>query len=140
MKYIAFIVFGLVLLSTIGYVVFGINMPMARLTIHAVRPTGTNYTCTNYLGNQQNWPFWEVAVTNNGHAPAAWFATLVLENYGRVTLGDQPTGYDSLQFSLQPGKGDSIYMLMPADSTAMWTVEVRYQSQMNASNRNSHRG
>src|SRR5437764_549065 len=70
MKYIAWTVLGLVLLTTIGYVVLRISMPTAKLTVHAVRPMGTNFTWDDSPGKEQSWPVWEVAITNKGRARA----------------------------------------------------------------------
>jgi hypothetical protein len=80
MKYIAFILLGLVLLAAIGGIVLWANMPTAKLTVHAVKPMATNVAWTNSLGNQLSSRTCEVAVTNSGSGNADWSATVVLKN------------------------------------------------------------
>src|SRR5436305_2967713 len=72
MKYIAFIVLGLVLLAAIGGVVLWDNMPTAKLTVHAVRPKGLSVSGLPAPGREQFWPIWEVAITNTGRARVHW--------------------------------------------------------------------
>jgi hypothetical protein len=138
MKYIAFIVLGLVLLAAIGGIVLWANMPTAKLTVHAVRPMGTNVLWTNSLGNQERSRVWDVTVANSAHAPARWSATVLITENGGTTHSYEPWRQnergkqDEYYYDrISPGEEKSIYMLMPSDPKAMWTVEVRYKTQMN---------
>jgi hypothetical protein len=131
MKYIAIIGAGLVLLAAICVVVIWSTIPKAKLTVHAVSPTGTNFTWSDARGTQRSWPVWEVCVTNRGHAPAVWYMTSVLKDAGPLTNDWRPMQYAQMHFVFQPGHVESIYTPMPSDSTNSWMVELHFKTQLN---------
>ena len=129
MKYIAFTVLALVLLAAIGGIVLRANMPSARLTVHAVRPMGTNaYLSQDF--ETHPWPVWEVAITNSGRARATWRMSIMAKDTesgpaGSVNLGSmRPYG------TLPSGQWTNVYAPMPSDSVTAWQPGVEYKTPM----------
>ena len=119
------------LLLTICYVVLWANMPTARLTIYAVRPTGTNVTSNGAPGEKVTWQVWEVAITNAGRAPADWYMGMMVKDSNGVEhstgLGDwRPRGV------LSPGQKTNVYAPVPSDSAALWSAGVAYRTASGA--------
>ncbi len=123
MKYIAFIVLGLVLLATIGGIVLRANMPTARLTIHAVPTTETNF-------NKQLGPIWDVAVTNTGSAAANWYTILAFKDAKGVISHGSRLVMDLQKCFLLPKQGVVTHREAPSDSNVVWAIEAQYTGQM----------
>src|SRR6516165_8954963 len=113
MKKIPFIVLGLVLLAAIVGVVLWANMPTTKLVVHVVGPMGPKIISTNSLGKRVTSQIWEVAITNRGRAPAAYFTTLLLKDGGRVTDPNASAKGKTYPFNVQPGKENRMYELTP---------------------------
>src|SRR4051794_37198995 len=132
MKYIAFIVLGLVLLTAIAGIVLRANMPTARLTVHAVRPMGTNVTSQGGA-NEQSYPsYWEFAITNTGRVPAYWSPRFRYEVIGGNIRRDVPWPCDPSNGILPAGQHTLIYMSLPPDGPSLWRAEVEYRTPMNS--------
>jgi hypothetical protein len=120
MKYIAFIVLGLVLLAAIAGVVLWANVPTPKVTIQAIRPTGQLATRTNLLGETFRGSVWVFAITNVGQANAYWRAgvpgrTLDCHvDFFSITVGDMKVGV------LAPGQGIITNMIVPIDGYTAW--------------------
>ena len=84
------VVLGLVLLAMICYVVLWANMPTAKLTVHAVRPMGTNVSWAPSRGKELSWPVWEFAITNSGRGPADWSRMVLTKDAEGVTFYTPP--------------------------------------------------
>jgi hypothetical protein len=132
MKYIAFTVLGLVLVAAIGLIVLRANMPTAKLTIHAVRPMGTNYIWETSLTGRKSWPVWEFVITNIGPAPAYWHPRLRYENAQGATFEESPWPSDPTWGDLGAGYGTPVYMPVPADPTTVWRAGVEYSTPINS--------
>jgi len=131
MRYFAFTVLGLVLLATIGYVVLRINMPTAKLSIHAVRPVGTNVALELSHGETVSWPVWEFAITNSGRAPAAMYTMLLVSKDGKsIDIYRPPPAQLRVNSSLAPGQGTNACIPVPPDP-AVWSAEVIYETSAN---------
>src|SRR5436305_1395130 len=113
MKYIAFIVLGLVLLAAIAGIVLRANMPTAKLTVHAVRPMGTNVILFPSPDELLSWPVWEVAITNSGRAPADWYVSLVVWKGESGQCTPVGTGRVRPHGVLSPGQWTNVYMPQP---------------------------
>jgi hypothetical protein len=129
MKYIAFIVLGLVLVAAIAGVVLWANMPTAKLTVHAVRPMGTNFTATNSVFNQLGWPVWEVEITNSGRATAIWHAMVPLKAGDGVVYREPPGASQAPMGTLNPGDHTNFFTQVPPDGYVVWAAGVTYDTQ-----------
>src|SRR5215469_5398624 len=126
MKYVAFIGLGLVLLLTICGVVLWANMPTARLTIHAVRPMGTNWTWAPGLSEKGSWPVWEVAITNSGRAVGRFGEAVLTKDREIAESMGSPLGFFEPNARLGPGQHTNVFIPLPSQSPAPWTVEADY--------------
>jgi hypothetical protein len=133
MKYIAFIVLGLVLVVAIGGIVLWANMPTTKLSVKAVRPTGTNFIYCARPGGKERWPLWEFAITNAGGAPASWKAFIQFkdEDHERAEFTAESLGpVTSLIFVtngvLSAGQSATFNVGVPPDSNTNWAVAVEY--------------
>jgi len=126
MKYVAFIGLGLVLLLTICGVVLWANMPTARLTVHLVRPTGTNFAFATSIDGAM--PVWECAITNCGRAPALWSTELVITNGFQVTHQRWHRGDFPMMGTLVPGAWTNIGLPLPLGSNSGWNAVVTCSS------------
>src|SRR6516162_8841331 len=130
MKYIAFIVLGLVLLLTIGGIVLWANMPTAKLTVHVVGPAGPN---AFPLTPAPDWTVWEFAITNGGTVPAIWTTELLLKDGSHVHIAESIAPFLPATGNLPPCQWTNALMpIQVEDSTNMRAALVRYVSPMNA--------
>jgi hypothetical protein len=125
MKYIAFIVLGLVLLAAIGGIVLWANMPTAKLTVHAVRPTGTNVSWLSPEGQEQSSPIWQFAITNTGRTPVAWQAYIRFKGARREWTNSSPWYFRPLSGVLSNDTWAAIQVRVPPDPLANWAVAVK---------------
>src|SRR3954462_15824739 len=125
MKYVAFIA-GPVLLAAVCAVVLWANMPAAKLTVRAVKPTGAMVTRYLWQERQQIWPVMECAITNTGRASARWDAYLHLKDGQREYADDWTFNIDRRFGSLSPGGAAVFEIGVPPDSRTNWAVTVKY--------------
>ena len=125
MKYIAFIVLGLVLLAAIGGVVLWANMPTAKLTAKAVGPMGTTVTRYGWQEREQIWPVMQSAITNIGRTSVRWDAYLHLKDSEREYADDWTRNIARQFGSLSPGESAVFEIGVPPDSTN-WAVTIKY--------------
>jgi hypothetical protein len=128
MKYVGITALGLVLLAAIGGVALWANMPTAKLSVHAVRPMGTNFTWLDRSGNEQRWPVWVVTITNSGTATAAWATQLVLDDGHSMWVHEWREGGLPTTGHLLPGGWTTSELPMPSGSTSVCAAVVRYAS------------
>ena len=140
MKYIAFIVLGLVLLAAIAAIVLRANMPTAKLTVHAVRPMGTNASLQVGLSQEANCPIWEFAVTNQGGVSAICACSIRTKDtrsgvisfpyFYTTDSGSDTTPAESVDYhpflKLPPGAGVTVYMPVSPDSNSLWAAGVNW--------------
>jgi hypothetical protein len=108
-------------------------MPTAKLTVHAVRPVGTNFIWTNSLGTPAELPIWECAITNTGRASAHWLAYLHFKDseHEWANLPGWRSNPETARFSaaegLIPAGQSAIFEVpVPPDPSTNWAVTVRY--------------
>jgi hypothetical protein len=147
MKYIAFIVLGLVLVAAIGGIVLWAIMPTTRLSVHAVRPMGTNFIYCTRLGGKERWPLWEFAITNAGRAPASWKAFIRFkdeDHEGAEFTAGNLGPVTSLLFVtnglLSAGQSETINVGVPPDSNTNWVIAVEYWAVKTAVEKTLDRG
>ena len=128
MKWVAFILLGFVLLAAICGVVLWANMPTAKLTVQAVRPMGTNAFWVPLPAEASQWPVWEVAITNNGRAPANWHISLLAKDSRSTTDVLVGPGRVRPRGTLSPGQWTNVYMPLPSDSAYAWHAGIRYET------------
>jgi hypothetical protein len=127
MKYIAFIVLGLVLLAAIGGVVLWANMPAAKFSVHAVRPTGTNFVGDEWEQHEiWPWPVWEVAITNRGRGVGRCCLVVPIKRDKIVDYEGTPLGNFPSYAFIYPGQYTNVFIPLPSDSPAPWTIKLRY--------------
>jgi hypothetical protein len=105
MKYIAFIVLGLVLLAAIGFVVFIVPAPRATMTVQAIGPVGAT--------SNQPALVWSFAITNLGPSSVQF----------RVHAG---VAFQTPEGTLAPGQGIVTNMFVPPTPRTMWAADLLY--------------
>jgi len=128
MKYVAFIIVGLLLLATICYAVFWANTPRARLNVHVVRLTGTDLAWEPWGKQRVESPVWQVGITNTGPAPADWEPRVRYRNAHGEMLITKPWPFGRASGMLAPGDHTISYMTVPTNSVATWTVGIQYKT------------
>ena len=123
MNYLVFAGFGLVLLAAIGLVVGWASTPKASLTVHAIRPMGTNCHWET-PGGQSSWPVWQVEITNSGREPVEWYTSIRVKD--KDDIGRALSRYPHPRGSLSPGQHVTICMPAPSDSGAIWRARLSY--------------
>src|SRR5262245_5157352 len=105
MKRIGLIVFAVVVVAIAAPVVLIATLPTAKVTIHAIRPTGEFVTGTNKHGQVVSGPVWLFGITNLGRVNASWYAGVycspLYDRYQALSaaVGHEPSGM------LRPGEG-----------------------------------
>jgi hypothetical protein len=105
MKYIAFIVLGLVLLAAIGFAVFIVPAPRAKMTVQAIGPVGAT--------SNQPALVWSFAITNLGPCAVRY----------RAHAG---VAFQTPEGTLAPGQGVVTNTFVPSAPRAMWAANLLY--------------
>src|SRR5437868_15090006 len=129
MKYLGIIGAGLVLVVAIFGIVLWANMPTAKLTVHAVRPMGTNVTFRISVGEEVSCPVWEFVVTKQGgvFANGACYMRFKDTHSGAIS---HPGWFDpyAARFKLGAATGTNVYMPVWPDSKRLWLAVTDWRA------------
>jgi len=128
MKRIGLNIFALLAVATAVPVVWVATLSTAKVTIHAIGPTGKVVNGNDFGGKVASGPEWLFGITNIGRAPADWYAAVSQRSVAQGVFTSAKSDF-AVGNKLKPGEGLVTIMTAPTGDKTEWCGWVRYTTR-----------